>query len=117
MTISGRPEIGLEDVPWTLAAHRIDILRTSIDPKMVQILTEIFKTLIKKLIFIKSIRQSLIHSEDVIIDYIRPSFKKKSFPVHRPGGLKRAYWNFFFHLFKKLKAGLRLGIEQFISTI
>ena len=31
MTISGRPEIGLEDVPWTLAAHRFDILRTSID--------------------------------------------------------------------------------------
>ena len=44
MTISGRLEIGLEDVPWTLAAHRID-LRTSVDPKMVQILTEIFKTL------------------------------------------------------------------------
>ena len=46
MTISGRPEIGLEDVPWTLAAHCIDILRTSVDPK-------IFKTLLKKLIFIK----------------------------------------------------------------
>ena len=29
MTISGRPEIGPEDVPWTLAAHRIDVLRTS----------------------------------------------------------------------------------------
>ena len=27
MTISGHPEIGLEDVPWTLAAHRIDVLR------------------------------------------------------------------------------------------
>ena len=53
MTISGRPEIGLEDVPWTLAAHRFDVLRTSIDPKMVQILTEIFKTISKKLIFIK----------------------------------------------------------------
>ena len=37
MTISGRPEIGLEDVPWALAAHRIDVLRTSVDPKMVQI--------------------------------------------------------------------------------
>ena len=47
MTISGRPEIGLEDVPWTLAAHRVDVLRTSIDPKMVQILTEIFKTIFK----------------------------------------------------------------------
>ena len=44
MTISGRPEIGLEDVPWTLAAHRMDVLRTSVDPKTVQILTEIFKT-------------------------------------------------------------------------
>ena len=53
MTISGRPEIGLEDVPWTLAAHHFDVLRTSIDPKMVQILTEIFKTILKKLIFIK----------------------------------------------------------------
>ena len=52
MTISGRPDIGLEDVPWTLGAHRIDVLRTSVDPKMVQILTEIFKTLLKKLIFI-----------------------------------------------------------------
>ena len=53
MTISGRPEIGLEDVPWTFAAHRFDVLRTSIDPKMVQILTKIFKTILKKLIFIK----------------------------------------------------------------
>ena len=51
MTISGRPEIGLEDIPLTLAAHRFDVLRTSIDPKMVQILTEIFKTILKKLIF------------------------------------------------------------------
>ena len=49
----GRPEIGLEDVPWMLAAHRFDVLRTSIDPKMVQILTEILKTILKKLIFIK----------------------------------------------------------------
>ena len=39
MTISERPKIGLVDVPWTLAAHRIDVLRTSFDPKMVQILT------------------------------------------------------------------------------
>ena len=53
MTISGGPEIGLEDVPWTLAAHRFDVLRTSIDPKMVQILTEFLKTILKKLIFIK----------------------------------------------------------------
>ena len=51
MTISGRPEIGLEDVLWTLAAHRFDVLRTSIDPKMVQILTKIFKN--QKLVFIK----------------------------------------------------------------
>ena len=53
MTISGRPEIGQQDVPWTLAAHRIDVLRTSVDPKMVQILTKISKTLLKKQIFIK----------------------------------------------------------------
>ena len=53
MTISGRPEIGLEDVPWTLAAHRIDVLRMSVDHKMVQIRTEMFKTLLKKLICIK----------------------------------------------------------------
>ena len=39
--------------PWKLAAHRIDVLRTYVDPKMVQILTKIFKTLLKKAIFIK----------------------------------------------------------------
>ena len=50
MTISGRLEIGLEDVPSTLAAYCIDVLRTSVDPKMVQILTKIFKTILKKLI-------------------------------------------------------------------
>ena len=71
MTIFGRPEIGLEDVPWTLAAHCIDVLRTSVDPKMVQILTEIFKILFKKLIFTRSIRQPLIHSEGIIGDYMR----------------------------------------------
>ena len=76
MTYFRRPEIGLEDVPWTLAAHRIDVLRTPIDPKMVQILTEIFKTLLKKLIFIKSIRQPLIHSEGIIRDYIRLRIEK-----------------------------------------
>ena len=32
MTISGHPEIGLKDVPWTLAAHHFDVLRMSIDP-------------------------------------------------------------------------------------
>ena len=26
MTISGHPEIGRQDVPWTLAAHGIDVL-------------------------------------------------------------------------------------------
>ena len=26
----------------------------------------------------------------------------KKFPVHRPGGLKRADWNFVFHIFKKI---------------
>ena len=56
MTISGRPEIGRHDVPWTLAAHRFDVLRTSIDPKMVQILTEIFKNHIKEADIYKSIR-------------------------------------------------------------
>ena len=50
MTISGRQEIGREEVPWTWTAHRFDILRTSFDPK---ILTEIFKAILKKLIFIK----------------------------------------------------------------
>ena len=53
MTISLRLEIGLEDMPWMLGAHHFDVLRTSIDPKMVQILTKIFKTISKKLIFIK----------------------------------------------------------------
>ena len=51
MTVSGRPEIGLEDDPWTLAARCIDVLRMSVDSKMVQILTEIVKTLLKKAIF------------------------------------------------------------------
>ena len=32
MTIFGRPEIGLEDVPWTLAAHRIDVHRSQNGP-------------------------------------------------------------------------------------
>ena len=49
MTISGRPEIGLEDLLWTLAAHRFNVLRTSIGPKMVQILTEIKPIFIKLL--------------------------------------------------------------------
>ena len=59
MTVSGRPEIGWQDVPWMLAAHRIDILSMSVDPKMVQILTEIFKTLLKKPIFIKVLDKHL----------------------------------------------------------
>ena len=56
MAISGLREIGLENFPWTLAAHRFDVLRTSIDPKMVQILTEIFKNDIKEADIYKSIR-------------------------------------------------------------
>ena len=59
MTIFGCPEIGLEDIPWTLAAYCIDVLRTSVDPKTVQILTEIFKNLLKKLIFIKALDNHL----------------------------------------------------------
>ena len=31
----------------------------------------------------------------------RPTLNKKLFPVHRPGGSKRADWNFFFYIFKK----------------
>ena len=54
MTVFGGPEIGLEDVPWTLAAHRIDILRTSVDPKMVQILTEIYIHYIRFYLHVKS---------------------------------------------------------------
>ena len=31
---------------------------------------------------------------------LRPPLNKKSFPVHRPGGLKRADWDvFFFSIF------------------
>ena len=63
MTISGRPEIGREDVHWTMTAHRFDLLRTSIDPKMVQILTEIFKTILMKLIFIKVLDNHLYTQE------------------------------------------------------
>ena len=59
MTITGRPEIRHEEVPWTLAAHRFDILRTSIDPKMVQILTEI----LKKLICIKVLDNQLLYTQ------------------------------------------------------
>ena len=32
---------------------------------------------------------------------IRPPLNKKSFTVHRPDGLKRANWNFFFPYFSK----------------
>ena len=32
MTISGRPEIGLQDAPWTLAAHRIDVCSSQNGP-------------------------------------------------------------------------------------
>ena len=59
MTISGRSEIGLEDIPWTLAAHRFDVLRMSIVLKMVTILNEIFKTISKKLVFIKVLDNNL----------------------------------------------------------
>ena len=35
---------------------------------------------------------------------LRPSLNKKVFPVHRPGGLKRADWDsFFFMIFEKKK--------------
>ena len=39
-------------------------------------------------------------NKSLISDTVRLSSNKKSFPVHRPGGLKRAYWNFF-SLFSK----------------
>ena len=29
-----------------------------------------------------------------------PPINKNSFPVHQPGGLKRAEWDFFFHVIK-----------------
>ena len=32
---------------------------------------------------------------------VRPPLNKKMFPVHRPGGLKRANWDFFFMIFEK----------------
>ena len=32
---------------------------------------------------------------------LRPPLNKKVFPVHRPGGLKRADWDFFFMIFEK----------------
>ena len=38
-------------------------------------------------------------SLDPCYHIIGPSSNKKLFPVHRPGGLKRAHWNFSFHLF------------------
>ena len=35
--------------------------------------------------------------DDSVLTLGHPQIKKL-FPVHRPGGLIRAYWNFFFHL-------------------
>ena len=37
----------------------------------------------------------------VAYDSLRPPLNKKLFPVHRPGGLKRADWDFFFMIFEK----------------
>ena len=34
--------------------------------------------------------------EDDQVNAIRPPLDQELFPVHRPSGLKRAYWNFFF---------------------
>ena len=34
---------------------------------------------------------------------IRPLLNKKVFPVYRPGGLKRADWDFFFMIFEEKK--------------
>ena len=36
-----------------------------------------------------------------LISELSPPLKKKLFPVQRPSGLKRADWNFFFHIYKK----------------
>ena len=36
-----------------------------------------------------------------VYTYIRPPLNKKVFPVHRPDGLKRADWDFFFMIFEK----------------
>ena len=32
---------------------------------------------------------------------VGPPLNKELFPVHRPSGLKRAVWNFFFSIFSK----------------
>ena len=53
------------------------------------------------------IRKVLKYQHVVNISYlkVRPPLNKKSFSVHRPGGLKRADWNFFssyFQFFFKL---------------
>ena len=37
-----------------------------------------------------------------IITNVRPPLNKKSFPVHQPGGLKRADLDFFFMIFEKV---------------
>ena len=39
--------------------------------------------------------------KDSTVPVLRPSSNKKSFPVHQPVGLKRAYWNFFLSCFQK----------------
>ena len=38
---------------------------------------------------------------DLTLTLMRPLLDKKLFPVHRPGGLKRAGWDFYFFQFKK----------------
>ena len=37
----------------------------------------------------------------LLVPAFRPPLNKKVFPVHRPGGLKRANWDFFFMIFEK----------------
>ena len=48
-------------------------------------------------------RDTNVYVYDAQVRELRPPFNKKSFRVYRPGGSKRADWNFFFHLFKKKK--------------
>ena len=38
-----------------------------------------------------------------IVQLLRPPLNKKSFPVHRPGGVKRAEWEVLFHVFNQKK--------------
>ena len=51
--------------------------------------------------YIPNIKGRCLHHQEYPGLNIRPPLDKKWFPVHRPGGLKRARWKLFFIIFEK----------------